>query len=1469
MENQGQSSLSQGNSKLADIDSLFDDLGLGETASSNVSSNLRPPNISTGDNQGGASSFADFLDDGISKAENATFEDIFGNPDTPVRPLLNMSKDDAANQSGYSAGPPTEGGADDFADIFGDLSAANVSTKIGNVLAPDASPLSTQQNIVPQAEEEEEEEEDTLPDEINPAAKITLNSSGFLESSLGVAISPPDSFEDPTAGFENNSQEVKHSTPSRDDMGQRDFLDWLGDEEDPNESNVDVSLMGSSPAQDNSTAITNKGVRSPSFLNDEDSDEEDKRTEPEKLATLVEGVPSEVLETPVFQPIETSGAGAIAAPVLPVKVPPAVTTSPSVPSGPKQPPAAPVPMARASQNRSMVDLVDMDPEQFLASDSPTQIGFREAWKRSPHLPSHLRSRAWALLLTGSADISEDAPNVTQQPGDDALEIPNLRAECRAVATRLSVSGGEDLSVDELTDSLHQGVLLYCAKYGGAGEVSKWLCTEAVPGALATLALGLGNGRNSFNFKAASVCLPILIDQYIPFLSSKISNLAQSHAHRLASQHFRLLVSYHAPILCQHLDSSVTGWESPQNLRSLAKEQLLRLDSDVSDIVEGLEAKLLNKPADPRIAFSKSEGDVCGGPLNPLWLHGMFVGCLPLNELMILWDNILGSDNRSLGFFLTLSLLLKHEQELCDLQSESLAIKLASIFGGVNLEVFRPENESNFNSEQLIREWRKDATYLQKCTPESYVFRLKEICNKGVLFAEKEEEAHRVEEWKRLNAQAHRVLGQRKSKDSEPNSPVPGDNSGANFAIPMKRTHGEGTTKKIDLTFLEKMENTFSRTAGGESSSGVDDDDADSNKSSSVNIFQMVDEEELFCLTVSPLEVLEFLCRKSRPQSLDDSGRMHQSEIRFYAVDCRKTAEREKGYFPTSFHIDPQNLNDPEELQKILGIFDALRGKVHICLMGSGEAVLQEMYFPKRNDAARRAAAEDASNIRLCATMFIKRGFQYVSLLAGGYAGLHTLLTRQTAPYPLTTLADHQADSCRLCSLEKVLKKQLNKNTPATPSQQPPQQKKLFEVHFDIKNPFAKSAAPGISPAPVQESETGRRSSECSDGQAPQVPSNAPASSSQLQEKLNPLNWKLKAKLPTVSAPNASEMGSFFTLPKPGELNPPDPASAALAAKQGLENFGTSAKQGLENLSKDTKQGFENLGTGVSSLGNKFMTSLRGASSNLKPPVAAKAPPVKEHKPIGDSKSVNSYFPILQQSGITNSTSTVRKPVEERRNSFPDKGTKSLFVIGYDSDDSDDENAAEGESRSSHQSTRSPYVEPEIEAEKPVVQRENSFELEKRRTNALAQHRISGMRKGDLFPLSEVEQAGGSLFTATKSKTIGTGAPEESENAELDAVQVHRFIVVTNERILVLSPPADVKLEEIDMNSLACSVKSNHHLTELIRMTFPKKDPSLVTLQYRRGPKTAEGKTDTHKKTYRVSDKDSLMKTLQQKMAHFR
>ncbi|CAN0565249.1 unnamed protein product, partial [Ectocarpus sp. 12 AP-2014] len=115
-------------------------------------------------------------------------------------------------------------------------------------------------------------------------------------------------------------------------------------------------------------------------------------------------------------------------------------------------------------------------------------------------------------------------------------------------------------------------------------------------------------------------------------------------------------------------------------------------------------------------------------------------------------------------------------------------------------------------------------------------------------------------------------------------------------------------------------------------------------------------------------------------------------LAFFAVDCRPKQQVDAGRFPTAYHLDPSAMENPEEMaevSKIMPVFEPLRKRAHVCLIGSGDGHLRARGLAGGNGhqvgggiGSQRAARDDYSYVNTCALFFVKRGFPYVSVLEG-------------------------------------------------------------------------------------------------------------------------------------------------------------------------------------------------------------------------------------------------------------------------------------------------------------------------------------------------------------------------------------------------------------------------------------------------------------------------------------------------------
>lgn len=89
-----------------------------------------------------------------------------------------------------------------------------------------------------------------------------------------------------------------------------------------------------------------------------------------------------------------------------------------------------------------------------------------------------------------------------------------------------------------------------------------------------------------------------------------------------------------------------------------------------------------------------------------------------------------------------------------------------------------------------------------------------------------------------------------------------------------------------------------------------------------------------------------------------------------------------------------------------------------------------------------------------------------------------------------------------------------------------------------------------------------------------------------------------------------------------------------------------------------------------------------------------------------------------------------------------------------------------------------------------------------------------------------EAAGDNGASPTSPTAAAAAAPEEAAEKKVRVravTELERVVFLSRERILVLACPSGPTSPGL--------VKSNHHLTELQKMTFMRRDPTLVTLHY--------------------------------------
>lgn len=88
-----------------------------------------------------------------------------------------------------------------------------------------------------------------------------------------------------------------------------------------------------------------------------------------------------------------------------------------------------------------------------------------------------------------------------------------------------------------------------------------------------------------------------------------------------------------------------------------------------------------------------------------------------------------------------------------------------------------------------------------------------------------------------------------------------------------------------------------------------------------------------------------------------------------------------------------------------------------------------------------------------------------------------------------------------------------------------------------------------------------------------------------------------------------------------------------------------------------------------------------------------------------------------------------------------------------------------------------------------------------------------------------------------------------------------LLAFRQERILVLAP--------IEGKAGQGIVKSNHHLSELTRMTFKKSDPTIITLYFKNGMVQPDQENAPRARVYHMENKERLILVLRTNMKRFR
>lgn len=175
-------------------------------------------------------------------------------------------------------------------------------------------------------------------------------------------------------------------------------------------------------------------------------------------------------------------------------------------------------------------------------------------------------------------------------------------------------------------------------------------------------------------------------------------------------------------------------------------------------------------------------------------------------------------------------------------------------------------------------------------------------------------------------------------------------------------------------------------------------------------------EQQTCLTVMPREVIRrafpeskvCICQKAQCFWCVDRAQT----IPLVLLDCRTQELQDQGSVPNSILLKNEAFYDTDYMLEYPDQFVSMRGLYHFCLMGQHKYKGADFEF-KMTGAQSEDIIDNMINNLI--QVFLMKGFQYVSVLSGGFERIHHF-----AKNFKLDLDNHRESTCALC--EPVSKK---------------------------------------------------------------------------------------------------------------------------------------------------------------------------------------------------------------------------------------------------------------------------------------------------------------------------------------------------------------------------------------------------------------------------------------------------------------
>eukprot|EP00603_Paraphysomonas_imperforata_P008007 CAMPEP_0114431854 /NCGR_PEP_ID=MMETSP0103-20121206/10834_1 /TAXON_ID=37642 ORGANISM="Paraphysomonas imperforata, Strain PA2" /NCGR_SAMPLE_ID=MMETSP0103 /ASSEMBLY_ACC=CAM_ASM_000201 /LENGTH=1306 /DNA_ID=CAMNT_0001601471 /DNA_START=25 /DNA_END=3945 /DNA_ORIENTATION=- len=1077
------------------------------------------------------------------------------------------------------------------------------------------------------------------------------------------------------------------------------------------------------------------------------------------------------------------------------------------------------------------------------------------------LPRAFRGQVWSILTGGSCNEDQEAEFWRPSGNEQVENKDNLMRDC---ATAIAVRKGtafcpadlEQTEID-LTDIL----LLYCMRRKRAYHLhyTSLLTPLLVTPLPATRAL-------------ASSCFYSLCSEFIPLIN--LTPVKYERAVQKVNEWIRLLLSYHFPLLVLHLDRVFPGWEQAVQLSSSSDMFLNTTESLKSASLDEMERELgftdeldvdstsgsgpssdASRVSSQSHKENRDRHDANDGCIPSPWISGIFGDAMPPEQACAILDWAILNEEKFFGVYFIVSLFGLYSTTLLTMnrpQIKAWITKIAFGVSGNGAEWFKhlalittPE----LNSDNLLeindgvapvemdwkifmRGWLHATTSLWKATPRAF----KEALANTELWA------NNVLDEDGLDG-ATPTLEKRQDLDDS------GTDSKKAKMLKMKSAM-EAKSRNVLKRFSKKVDLVRKSSPASFEVDNLNkwEDDEDDSRDW-LQQWAHVSKKNFRCLWASAEEVIPSICSTQRkptvtegrcsgeskdfaahfchgcewtegcsefgierkggegmsfPQLKDEQHNMMATPM-YFAVDIRSEAEMKLGKFPKAFTLDPQFLSDPDMISNYLSTLEPVSEIAHLCIMGVGEEYIQAKVSSNGSNHSK-------SSLDTPSTSF--------ALLDEALAEYHATLMNVVVFFMKKGFRHVSIlDGGFVAAARHLLRDDCSSTLgSALVDVSPLALDRILGEGVCAKHLGIKKAS---SPSSLFSEQDGK----------PPTGTNA-------------LGTTVNSAIANFSASAVgTNLGSFVNNLATQVSAAGGPSEDSRPQSEGQDSTGAGGGYGASSTAE--------VGRRLSVLGSSALTSLRkGVSvvSGVPPP-----PPQTSTTPSPATGSDLNRGEVKSRISSTKSTS----------------GGGMQFVIDEDEDDDEEEDNeaghgkddAVGDSRPTGGEDNATVEQKQasrLADSIPDTDTVNVVRSEAEKSQALAMHILAGVQKGDEVKIAKDSLPGAVLFPALKDKLDKDedGMVLLDTKGEPKTKPVHRFLVVTKERFIVLDSGGK------GVGSVGL-VKSNHHLTELIKITFKKKDPDGVILFI-----SSPGK-EPKPHSYKVAKRNDFIKTLQEKMKRFK